>query len=97
MWTNYWTVLGITAGEGYRRRRGRLSSLGWWRLRQAGRGGALVGGFAGVGFAGAGAFVFDVADREPDELDDSIVGRECPRFLMIFLTWKFRLSIAFVV
>jgi len=41
---------------------------------EAGWGGALVGGSAAFGFAGA--FVFDVADGQPEEFDDGVVGRE---------------------
>jgi hypothetical protein len=31
--------------------------------------------------AGAGAFVFDVADRQPEQLDDGVVVREVPPVL----------------
>ena len=36
----------------------------------------MVGGFAAVCFAGAGAFVFDVADGQPQQLDDGVVAGE---------------------
>src|SRR5438445_13149713 len=43
-------------------------------MRRAG--GALVGGFAAVCFPGAGAFVFDVADGQPQQLDNGVVAGE---------------------
>jgi len=43
---------------------------------EPGGGGALVGGFAAFGFAGAGALVLDVADGQPQQFDHGVVGRE---------------------
>ena len=37
---------------------------------------AGVGGLAGLGGALAGPFVLDVGDRQPDQLDHGVVGRE---------------------
>jgi hypothetical protein len=70
-------LAGDTAGEGdVEGAEGLFPALGEGAFDEAGLGGALVGGFAFFGFAGAGAFVFDVADDQPDQLDDRVVGRE---------------------
>jgi hypothetical protein len=44
-------------------------------------GAALVGGQAFLFRAGASAFVFDVADGEPEQFDRGVVGREMPAIL----------------
>ena len=46
----------------------------WW-------GDALVAGGALLVGSGAGSFVFDVADGQPEQLDDGVVGREVPPIL----------------
>jgi hypothetical protein len=51
--------------------------------------GGAFGAASEAAFFGAvaGSFVFGVADREPEQLDDrGVVGR-CPRFLMILRSW----------
>lgn len=53
---------------------------------EAGGGSALGPGCGGLGAFG-GSAVFDVADREPQELDGVVSLGKCPRFFVILRSW----------
>src|SRR5690606_27197103 len=70
-------LFGDTAFEHSGQRVDGLSpALGGMPFDEPAGGGALVAGLAAFLFAGSGAFVLDVGDGQPDQLDDGAVGGE---------------------
>ena len=65
--------VGVVQGEGAE---GLFPVLDGGAFDEAGGGAAFVAGGAFLGGAGAGAFVFDVADGQPQQLDDGVVAGE---------------------
>jgi hypothetical protein len=68
---------GKSAGEGdFERAERGFPPVRAGALDQPRQSGAYPTRFAALGFPGPRSLVFDVADREPDQLDDRVVGRE---------------------
>jgi hypothetical protein len=54
---------------------------------EAAASGAVDGGSGALFFSFSGAFVFDVADGQPQQFDNGVLGGEVPRFLVTLRSW----------